>query len=350
SARPTLFPYTTLFRSRQIDQRQQAMALVEQPVGKAFDQCQGNQQYGRIESPFADAFRQPALAAQKGFQCRQVGAAALGRSGDPAPAHRPLRPLDYQPVQHGQQQRADAQPFVQPVHLVQPVQPSLQPAWPQGQQHGQAHAADGQNTRELSQQATCRKDPADMERLWLRQQPQERRNGQNRPEYPGDATHDLPPAEDSDSPLGAGTGVQAMIQIKWRVAGSGKTGRAGRLHTSLRGVQPSGVYSMAASRPVLTVSSPCGPISTKASPARSYSGQSNSSRAGSPVLAKLVPICIMTSAMASSSLPHSMDRKMSSVSPWEPLTPLPLRSPITGRRPSGVSTRPSWKFCTMPSG
>src|SRR5690606_33138363 len=154
--------------------------------------------------------------------------------------------------------------------LVKPVTHSHRRACPQGMQQGQTHAADGQNPRELSQQSTCRKDPADMERLWLRQQPQKRQNGQNRPEYPGDATHDLLPAEGSDSPLGAGTGAQAMIQIKWRVVGSGKKGRAGRLHTSLRGVQPSGVYSMAASRPVLTVSSPCGPISTKVSFARSY--------------------------------------------------------------------------------
>src|SRR5690606_1805072 len=85
-------------------------------------------------------------------------------------------------------------------------------------------------------------------------------------------------------------------------------------------------------------------ISTKRWARASYSGNSSSpGMLGSPVLAKLVHMVIMRSMTRSSVSSKPAEVKMSSVSPWEPVMPLPFRSPICTERPvAGSSTRPSW--------
>ena len=136
----------------QVGQGDQAVRLHKPVVGKALDQGQHDEHGGSVKRPFAHVLRQAALAAQPGLQCAQgVGVAAGFARGlfQPAPAHHPLGALGPPPVQHAGHQGANAQPFVQAVHLVQALQARLQPLRAQCQQHGQAHQAHGEHTAEL---------------------------------------------------------------------------------------------------------------------------------------------------------------------------------------------------------
>jgi hypothetical protein len=94
-------------------------------------------------------------------------------------------------VQHRQHQGADAQPFVQPVHLVQPAQPSLKPARPDGQQQRRTHHADGQHTAVLHHHCPQCEIVERLRRQRIGQQPEAGQQQKQSPQAEFDRFHDV---------------------------------------------------------------------------------------------------------------------------------------------------------------
>src|SRR5690606_38403134 len=95
--------------------------LGKQSVGDALDQRQDDEDNRNIESPFAQAFGEAALVVKKSFQWLLHSLGAFLRFYQPAPTHCPFWPFGSQPVENGKNQCAHAEPFMQPVHLVESV-------------------------------------------------------------------------------------------------------------------------------------------------------------------------------------------------------------------------------------
>ena len=128
---------------RQVGDGQQAVGLEEQAVGEALGERDHDQHHRRVEGPLAHRFREATLGAEEDLD--RVGERRLRPPlglHQPAPAHRPLRALRPQPVDHREHQAGDAQPLVQAVGLVQPVEQRLHPHRAQRQDHAHAHDAD----------------------------------------------------------------------------------------------------------------------------------------------------------------------------------------------------------------
>ncbi|MND65580.1 hypothetical protein D3C80_569560 [compost metagenome] len=140
----------------QIECRQHSVGLGKPVVREALDQGQDDQHADGVERPFPQGFGQAALAAQRLLDRAQFRrrTAALGRLDQPAPADRPLGALGPDPVHAGEQQGADAEPLVQPVHLVEPAQQRLRAARAHGQHHRHAHGGDGDDAGVLHQYRT----------------------------------------------------------------------------------------------------------------------------------------------------------------------------------------------------
>jgi len=136
---------------QQIERRQPAVGLEEPAVGKAFDQSQHDQQGRPIERPFADRFGQPALALQQAGQAfLGLPGAAPRRTLQPAEADQPLGDLCPAPVDHRQHQAGDAQPFVQAVGLVEPVEQRLHAHRACGEEDRHAHCPHHQYAAEMN--------------------------------------------------------------------------------------------------------------------------------------------------------------------------------------------------------
>ena len=145
---------------RQIGQRQDFMGLDKGFVGEALDQRQCQQHHADVKSPFTDRFRRVAQAAQTGQPAAGLlchgWAGAARRQGQPTQTHQPTGRLRPNPVDHADRQRRNAQPFVQPVHLVQPFQHRLQPDGAGRQNQRCAHGGNSQNTCVVGSRASNR--------------------------------------------------------------------------------------------------------------------------------------------------------------------------------------------------
>ena len=172
------------------------MRLDEQAVGKVFDQCQYQQEQCDVKSFFSQFFRKPALAAQPCFQgagylrCT-AGWAATSRAFEPAPAHHPFAALGPPPVQQAADQGHDAQPFVQAIHLVQPVECAFQPYGAHGQQHADAHGANGDDAAVLYEHAPEGEIAQRLRPQRVGQQPQAGCEQQKSPEGDFDVSHEF---------------------------------------------------------------------------------------------------------------------------------------------------------------
>lgn len=131
----------------EIDQRQKPMRPVEEAVGNTLDERDRDQRNHGIKGPLAQALRRVAEIGEQGFDRIACGRLrATRRSFEPAPSHGPFRTLRPQPVNDCRDQCRNAEPFVDPIHLVQPAQPMLRPARADGEDHRDAHADDRQDT------------------------------------------------------------------------------------------------------------------------------------------------------------------------------------------------------------
>ena len=169
-------------------------------IRKALHEGQHHQHQRGIEGPLAQRLGQPALRAQPLLQRQDLiraatvllPAAAAHRPLQPAPAHHPLGALRPPPVQHAGHQRRDTQPLVQAVHLVEPVQRTLQPTGADRQHHGQAHGAKGDHAAVLHEHGTERKVPPRFGKQRVCHQPQAGQQHQAAPQrhaYPFHCMH-----------------------------------------------------------------------------------------------------------------------------------------------------------------
>lgn len=112
----------------QVGDGDQLVCLGEPVVGNALDEGHDDQQRRAVEPTRPNSRPDGAVRAARfpADRCRPGVARAGGRTIQPRLLH-PLGALRQPPVRHRGQQRRDAQPFVQPVHLVQAVQARFQP-------------------------------------------------------------------------------------------------------------------------------------------------------------------------------------------------------------------------------
>ena len=179
-----------VIHQRQIRHRQQRVRFGKPAVGKALDERQHDERRAAVKGPFAQRIGQPFLAVEP--QLNRIGhlraRPALG-AHQPAPAHHPLGAQRQPPVRHRSGQRRNAQPLVQAVGLVQPVQPALGPGRARGQHEDDAHRPNGQHPRPLHGHRAEGEVVKRLRPQRIGQQPQARQAQQNGPEGDADVFH-----------------------------------------------------------------------------------------------------------------------------------------------------------------
>src|SRR3546814_11929984 len=103
------------------------MRSIEEAVGNALDERDGDQRNHGIKGPLAQTLRRVAETGEQGLDRIACGRLrATRRSFEPAPPHGPFRTLRPQPVRDGRDQCRDAEPFVETIHLVQSAPPMFE--------------------------------------------------------------------------------------------------------------------------------------------------------------------------------------------------------------------------------
>lgn len=126
-------------------------------------------------------------------------------------------------MENRKHQPCNAEPFVQPVHLVEPAKPRLQKLEPHGQNHADRHRADGKDARTVQHRARAAELCKCDRRKPLRKKPERRQRRQQQGETCLYFFHRHLPWAPSAEALGRGC---AAIKLQMgNIAGGRKTRR-----------------------------------------------------------------------------------------------------------------------------
>ena len=177
-------------------QRDQAVQFGKDVIRHAAQQRDQQQRHGGVEGPFPHGLGQTPHGAKRRLdRIARLRSRPARRARDPTQLHRPLRPLDPQPMGEGEDERADSQPLVQTVGFVQPAEKALDGAQAQREHHGRTHAAEGEHAAQLRHHLAPGEERVRFVECRLGRQPQQGRAEQQGPQPMAHPIHHIPPQE-----------------------------------------------------------------------------------------------------------------------------------------------------------